>query len=78
MSRQFGSALGVALLVAVLGTPSPSEVVDVFKDAWWMMAAAGAASAVSFALVGPLTRAPETVAEEIEEAIGSLGPEMAA
>jgi MFS family permease len=78
MSRQFGSALGVALLVAVLGTPSPSEAVDVFQDAWWMMVGAAAASAVCFALVGPLAAKHESVAEEIEEAVGSFGPEVAA
>ena len=49
MSRQFGSALGVALLVAVIGTPSPSEVESAFHDAWWMMTGAAALSALSFA-----------------------------
>ncbi|MCW2983386.1 MAG: major facilitator transporter, partial [Conexibacter sp.] len=76
MSRQIGSALGVALLVAVLGTPSPAEAVDAFKDAWWMMIVAAAGSAVSFAAVGPLVRREETVAEEIEEAIASMAPEV--
>ena len=32
MSRQIGAALGVALLVAVLGTPSPADAVDAFQD----------------------------------------------
>jgi hypothetical protein len=76
MSRQIGSALGVALLVAVLGTPSPAEVVDAFKDAWWMMVGAAALAALSFAAVGPLARAEETLAEEIEEGLGSLAPEV--
>jgi MFS family permease len=76
MSRQIGSALGVALLVAVLGTPSPADVVDAFKDAWWMMIAAGAASALSFAAVGPLVHKEESVAQEIEEGIASMAPEV--
>jgi hypothetical protein len=76
MSRQIGSALGVALLVAVLGTPSPAEAVDAFKDAWWMMIAAAALSAASFAAVGPLVREEATVVEEIEEGIATMGPEV--
>jgi EmrB/QacA subfamily drug resistance transporter len=77
MSRQIGSALGVALLVAVLGTPSPAQAVDAFKDAWWMMVVAAALSALSFAAVGPLVRQEETIAEEVEDALGSLGtPEV--
>ncbi|WCB93047.1 Multidrug resistance protein Stp [Baekduia alba] len=78
MSRQFGSALGVALLVAVLGTPSPADVVDAFQGAWWMMIGAGALSALSFVAVGPLSHKEETVTEEIEEAIASMAPEVAA
>jgi EmrB/QacA subfamily drug resistance transporter len=75
MSRQIGSALGVALLVAVLGTPSPSEVVDTFKDAWWMMCGAAVLAALSFVAVGPLTRpGEETLAEEVEEALGAMAP----
>ena len=30
MARQIGAALGVAMLVAVLGTPSPADVVEAF------------------------------------------------
>jgi EmrB/QacA subfamily drug resistance transporter len=77
MSRQIGSALGVALLVAVLGTPSPAEVVDAFQDGWWMMVGAAALAATSFLAVGPLARAAdETLAEEVEEGLGSLAPEV--
>jgi hypothetical protein len=62
----------------VLGTPSPAEVVGTFKDAWWMMIGAAALSALSFAAVGPLTQQDETVTEEIEAAIASMAPEVAA
>src|ERR1700754_633030 len=65
MSRQFGSALGVALLVAVIGTPSPSEVESAFHDAWWMLTGAAALSALSFLLVGPLALPKETAEQEI-------------
>jgi EmrB/QacA subfamily drug resistance transporter len=34
MARQIGMALGVAILVAIVGTPGGAEAVGAFKDAW--------------------------------------------
>jgi hypothetical protein len=68
----------VALLVAVLGTPSPAEVVDSFDDAWWMMVAAAAGAALAFTFVGRLAPAGESVEQEIEGAVAAMGPELAA
>jgi MFS family permease len=52
MMRQVGLAIGVAIFVAVLGTPtSPGAAVSAFRDGWIVIAAASALTAV----VGLLT-----------------------
>src|SRR4051812_34929513 len=49
MSRQIGVALGVAVLVAVLGTPAPGEALARFQDGWAVMLVTAIASAATFA-----------------------------
>ena len=45
-ARQMGAVLGVALLVAILGTPtSPDAALDAFRQAWLLCAAAALTSA---------------------------------
>jgi hypothetical protein len=48
MIRQSGLALGVAVLVAVLGTPTAhgSEQLDAFRHGWWVTAALALAGIV--------------------------------
>ena len=47
MSRQVGAALGVAALVAIVGTPAPEEAVATFGHAWLFVAGVMGAVAVA-------------------------------
>jgi hypothetical protein len=60
MLRQVGFAIGVAVLVAVLGTPGdPHAVLDAFDRAWLVAAAFAAAGALaSLAILGIRRPAP--------------------
>ena len=58
MSRQIGIALGVAVLVAILGTPSPGDAVDRFADGWAFQVGAALAAALAFSALPGVARAP--------------------
>ena len=45
-ARQIGAVVGIAVLIAVIGTPSPAEAPAAFDEAWLLMAIALAASAL--------------------------------
>ena len=56
MSRQLGIALGVAIFVAVLGTPAPGEVLGAFQAGWAFQIVAallGALAGLAIGAVGP-------------------------
>jgi hypothetical protein len=57
-SRQLGIVVGVALLVAVFGTPAATQVLDAFDRAWLTLAAI----AVAAAIVSPRVTTREAVA----------------
>jgi EmrB/QacA subfamily drug resistance transporter len=61
MGRQIGAALGVALLVAVLGT-STSTASD-FHQAWLISVVGGLAAGLALAAIGPPLRRSASVAE---------------
>ncbi len=48
MSRQIGMALGVSVLVAIIGSPVGYDAVHaVFQHAWWTLAVVAAAGAIT-------------------------------
>jgi EmrB/QacA subfamily drug resistance transporter len=68
MARQLGSALGVAVLVAILGTPAPADTLPAFRHGWvFIIGVALAAAAVGSAM--GRVRAPEPE--------GALAPQAA-
>ncbi|MDY7103639.1 MAG: MFS transporter, partial [Actinomycetota bacterium] len=52
-ARQIGSALGVALVVAIIGDPGPDEALAAFDRAWVVIAVLGASSAITSWSIGP-------------------------
>jgi EmrB/QacA subfamily drug resistance transporter len=52
MSRQLGSALGVALLIAVVGTPAPGDELTAFQHGWWLVLGAGVLASVAATAMG--------------------------
>jgi MFS family permease len=66
--RQIGAVLGIAILVAVIGSPDPSDPVGPFHDAWRLMAVAGLiAGALALALGRVHARDPEAVPAAVPE-----------
>ena len=57
VSRQVGAALGVALVIAILGTPSPLQVANAFDHAWTFGSACLFTAGLGCLLVGRV--APE-------------------
>jgi EmrB/QacA subfamily drug resistance transporter len=66
-SRQVGAVLGIAILVAVLGTPRPEDAVATFHTAWYLMAIPSAtAGLLALALGRVRARDPEAALVAVE------------
>jgi EmrB/QacA subfamily drug resistance transporter len=65
VSRQLGAALGVALLVAIVGTPGAGELAGAFDDGWRFAAACFVLTALGAPLIGRIER-PAEVDEALE------------
>ena len=58
-ARQLGGVLGIAVLVAVLGEPTPENAVQVFRDGWVLSIVAFLLVALVSTPLGRLLAAPE-------------------
>jgi MFS family permease len=73
MSRQIGVALGVAVLVSIVGTPAPGEALDRFKDGYGFMTGVALAAAVAMWAIGRIGPAPATATAPARTALAPRG-----
>ncbi|MDE3139885.1 MAG: DHA2 family efflux MFS transporter permease subunit [Acidobacteriota bacterium] len=68
-ARQIGGALGVAILVVILGAPrTHAQALQGFEHLWWFVAAMAGAAGVTATLLGPRASAPLTCGVATAEA----------
>jgi EmrB/QacA subfamily drug resistance transporter len=64
MSRQLGSAIGVAILIALLADPAPGELLDGIKRGWLFVAGTGIATTAISLAIGPISRPSNSPVDE--------------
>ena len=71
MTRQFGLALGIAILIAVLGTPGGAQVLPAFRSGWEVTVGLASASAIAALAIGRIRIAPARIdiATELKQAV---------
>jgi len=72
MARQVGSAIGVAVLVALLADPAPSQLFDHLERGWWFALGTGVAAGLLALAIGSPKR------ERQEAAVAGLAPQEGA
>jgi MFS family permease len=70
MSRQLGIALGVAILIAIFGHPSPQDALAHFHAGWWFMAAVALMGAVAASRI-PVPQTQNQVTPALAQSAGS-------
>jgi EmrB/QacA subfamily drug resistance transporter len=71
MTRQFGIALGIAVLIAVLGAPRQADIMGAFRISWAVIIGMALGAAIAAAAIGRVRVAPARV-----ETIGELKQAM--
>jgi EmrB/QacA subfamily drug resistance transporter len=71
MTRQFGIGLGIAVLIAVLGTPRGAQVLPAFRSGWEVTVGLAFASAIAALAIGRIRIAPAQaeVVPELKQAV---------
>jgi hypothetical protein len=70
MNRQIGTAIGVSLLVAILGTPTSYPAAhSVFQHAWWALAAVSVLGAATALRMTPRPAATVVVDPQVSVAV---------
>ncbi|HET9718460.1 MAG TPA: MFS transporter [Solirubrobacteraceae bacterium] len=79
VARQIGAALGVAVVIAILGRPNPGDVHQLFRHAWEFAAACMFAAGLGCSLVGrlDLTQTP-SLGAAARMALGRIPPPLVA
>jgi EmrB/QacA subfamily drug resistance transporter len=72
--RQLGAVLGVALVIALLGSPRPAELLDAFDRIFWLLAAGGVATAVFSLFIDTKPRAVAAPAENQPDSTLAINP----
>jgi EmrB/QacA subfamily drug resistance transporter len=71
-SRQIGAVVGIAVLIAILGTPRGGDVLTPFHHAWLTMVLTGGASALIATALGRVRARHVELPEELGEAEAEL------
>ena len=76
-ARQIGAVLGISILIAVVGTPAPGEVVAAFQQAWVLMAIPTAAAGLAAIALGRVrARDPEAAPAAASTPAGAPAPAL--
>jgi EmrB/QacA subfamily drug resistance transporter len=71
MARQLGIALGVAILIAIFGHPTPDQALDHFHHGWWFIAGVTFAGALAAIRMQPHPEPQNQVTPALAQSAGS-------